>query len=48
MHSRHLHDLNRLADYCKKNESDEKDLRNYIIGIIEKRVKENKLDSLSK
>ena len=30
-----------VADYCKKNESDEKDLRNYIIGIIEKRVKES-------
>ena len=28
-----------VADYCKKNESDEKDLRNYIIGKIEERVK---------
>lgn len=30
-----------VADYCKKNESDEKDLRNYIIGKIEERVKKS-------
>lgn len=30
-----------VADYCKKNESDEKDLRSYIIGKIEERVKKS-------
>lgn len=28
-----------VADYCKKSESDEKELRNYTIGKIEQRVK---------